>query len=168
MSKLSKVLEITRVIDAPRELVYEAFTAPEHLLQWWGPEGWEMRVSTFEFRPSGVFHYSQQSPDGHLMWVKFVYHELNAPEKIVYTSAFCDGDGQVVRAPFDPNWPLATRTTFTFTEQAGQTLLTMTAEPVEPTEQEAATFAASGKMMEEGFGGTFQRLASYLSERSVG
>ncbi|MDP9741404.1 UNVERIFIED_ORG: uncharacterized protein YndB with AHSA1/START domain [Bacillus sp. B2I3] len=73
-------------------------------------------ISKFELRQEGVFHYSQTSPDGNVMWVKFVYHEVNAPDKLVYTSFFSDEMGNIVRAPFNDNWPLETLNTFTFTE----------------------------------------------------
>ncbi|MCM3165909.1 SRPBCC domain-containing protein [Peribacillus frigoritolerans] len=84
---------------------------------WWGPKGWAFDISKFELRQEGVFHYSQTSPDGNVMWVKFVYHEVNAPDKLVYTSFFSDEMWNIVRAPFNDNWPLETLNTFTFTEQ---------------------------------------------------
>ncbi|MFS0666892.1 SRPBCC domain-containing protein [Peribacillus frigoritolerans] len=108
--------EITRSFIAPRELVFKAFTESEHLQNWWGPKGWAFDISKFELRQEGVFHYSQTSPDGNVMWVKFVYHEVNAPDKLVYTSFFSDEMGNIVRAPFNNNRPLETLNTFTFTE----------------------------------------------------
>ncbi|MED3789136.1 SRPBCC domain-containing protein [Peribacillus frigoritolerans] len=147
-------IEITRSFNAPRELVFKAFTESEHLQNWRGPKGWAFDISKFELRQEGVFHYSQTSPDGNVMWVKFVYHEVNAPDKLVYTSFFSDEMGNIVLAPFNDNLPLETFNTFTFTEHGGKTILTVIGAPVSPTEEET---------VQEGFSGTFVQLADYLS-----
>ena len=80
--------EITHSFNAPGELVFKAFTESEHLKNWWGPKGWAFDILKFELHQDGIFQYSQTSPDGNVMWVKFVYHEVIAPEKLVYTSFF--------------------------------------------------------------------------------
>jgi len=158
--------EITRSFDAPREHIFKAFTESEHLQNWWAPKGWAFDISKFELRQDGVFHYSQTSPDGNVMWVKFVYHEVSAPEKLVYTSFFSDEKGNIVRAPFHDNWPLEILNSFTFTEHEGETILTMIGTPVSPTEEEMKTYDESQEMVQEGFSGTFVQLADYLSNIS--
>lgn len=79
-------IEITYTFNAPRELVFKAFTESQHLQNWWGPKGWTFEVAKADFRPGGVFHYSQKPAEGDIMWVKFVYSEIVPLEKIVYTS----------------------------------------------------------------------------------
>ena len=158
--------EITRTFNAPRELVFNAFTEAEHLQNWWGPKGWTFDITKFELRQDGVLHYRQTSPDGNVMWVKFVYREINAPEKLVYTSYFSDEKGNIVRAPFNDNWPLETLNTFTFIEHEGKTILTMIGTPVSPTEEEIITYEESHEMVQEGFSGTFDQLTDYLSNIS--
>jgi uncharacterized protein YndB with AHSA1/START domain len=101
-----KEFTITRVFDAPRELVFKAQTEAEHLSKWWGPKGYTMLVAKLELRPGGTFHYSMRSPEGHEMWGKFVYREIVAPERIVFVNSFSDESGATVRAPFAPDWPL--------------------------------------------------------------
>ncbi|MEH7521859.1 SRPBCC domain-containing protein [Bacillus sp. JJ1503] len=160
------ITEITHTFNAPRELVFKAFTESEHLQNWWGPKGWTFEISKFELRQDGVFHYSQTSPDGNVMWVKFIYHEINAPEKLVYTSFFSDEIGNIVRAPFNNNWPLKISNTFTFTEFEGKTILTMIGTPVSPTEEEIKTYEEMQEIVHEGFSGTFVQLANYLSNIS--
>ncbi|WP_309487240.1 SRPBCC domain-containing protein [Bacillus sp. ISL-4] len=123
-------------------------------------------MSKFELREDGVFHYSQTSPDGNVMWVKFVYQEVNAPEKLVYTSFFSDEKGNIVRAPFNDSWPLKILNTFTFTEHEGKAVLTMIGTPVSPTEEEMKTYEESQEMVQAGFSGTFVQLADYLSNIS--
>ncbi|AJY76508.1 SRPBCC family protein [Paenibacillus beijingensis] len=164
---MSTNIEITHTFNAPRELVFKTFTEPEHLQNWWGPKGWTFDISKFELRQDGVFHYSQKSPEGDVMWVKFVYREIIAPEKLVYTYFFSDEEGNIVRAPFDDNWPLEIMNTFTFIEHEGKTTLTMIGAPVSPTEEEIKTFKESQEMIQEGFAGTFDQLADYLTKHLI-
>lgn len=85
---MSTQIKVTHTCNAPRELVFRTLTNPNHLKNWWGPEGWTFAVAQSDIRSGGVFHYSQKPADGDKMWVKFVYSEVVAPEKIVYTSFF--------------------------------------------------------------------------------
>ncbi|WP_221569331.1 SRPBCC domain-containing protein [Alkalihalobacillus sp. TS-13] len=163
---MSTQIKITHTFNAPRELVFKAFTESEHLQNWWGPKGWTFEVSKSDFRPGGVFHYSQKPADGNVMWVKFVYSEIIAPEKIVYTSFFSDEEGNTVRAPFNENWPMETLTTMMFIEEEGKTILTVILVPVSPTGEEIKTFEASKEMTQNGFTGTFDQLEDYLSKES--
>lgn len=155
-------IEITYTINAPLELVFKAFTESEHLQNWWGPKGWTFEVAKADFRPGGVFHYSQKPADGDIMWVKFVYSEIVPMEKIVYTSFFSDEEGNIVRAPFDANWPLETLNTMTLVEDEGKTTIRMIVLPVSTTEEEIKTIEASKEVIREGFTGTFKQLAEYL------
>ncbi|WP_256992225.1 SRPBCC domain-containing protein [Paenibacillus sp. XY044] len=156
---------ITYTFNAPRELVFKAFTEAEHLRNWWGPKGWEFRVAKADFRSGGVFHYSQKPDDGDIMWVKFEYSEIVTLEKIVYTSSFSDKEGHVVRAPFDSNWPMKILHTMTFFEDQGKTFLTLTIVPVSPTEEELRTFENSQDILHEGFTNTFDHLVEYLTRQ---
>ena len=97
---------LTRVFDAPRDIVFKAWSDAEALAQWWGPKGFGMEVATLDFRPGGWFHYSMKSPDGKLMWGKFVYGEIKAPEKFVFINSFSDEKGNNTRNPWMPKWPL--------------------------------------------------------------
>ena len=159
---MSAQIKFTHTFNAPRELIFEAFTKSEHLQNWWGPQDWKFEVAKSDFRPGGVFHYSQQPEDGDKMWVKFEYSEIVEPEKIVYTSYFSDEEGRVVRAPFDTNWPLKVLHTMTFVEDQGKTLLTLTIVPVSPTEEERKTIENSQDILHEGFTATFDHLVDYL------
>ncbi|MBP1934918.1 SRPBCC family protein [Ammoniphilus resinae] len=161
---MSIQIKTTHTFNAPRELVFKALTESEHLKNWWGPKGWTFEVSKSDFRPGGVFLYSQKPADGNVMWVKFVYIEIIEPEKIVYTSFFSDEEGNTVRAPFDANWPIETLNTITLTEDGGKTTLTMIVSPVSPTEEEIKTFETSKEMAQEGYTGTFGQLDEYLTK----
>ncbi|TLS50114.1 SRPBCC domain-containing protein [Paenibacillus antri] len=160
-----KELVITRVLPAPRELVFKAWSEVEHLKQWWGPKGFKIHVAQWDFRPGGIFHYNMQSPDGHRMWGKFVYQEIVAYEKIVWVNSFSDEAGHIVRAPFSDLIPLEIRNTVTFSEINGSTTMTLCSGPINATEAERSFFEGMFESMQEGFGGTFDQLETYLAQR---
>ena len=161
---MSTQIKTIHTFNAPRELVFKTLTESEHLKNWWGPKGWTFGVSKADFNPGGIFHYSQKPADGNKMWVKFVYSEIIAPEKIVYTCFFSDEEGNTVRAPFDANWPMETLNTITLTEEDGKTTLTMIVAPVSPTEEEIKTFEDSKEMAQEGYTRTFDQLDEYITK----
>ncbi len=88
-------LVVERVFDAPRELVWRAFTEPERLAKWFGPKGWTLPVCNLDFRTGGVWHYMMQGPNGEESWGRAVYREIVEPERIVYTDQFADAAGNV-------------------------------------------------------------------------
>ena len=119
---------ITRVFDAPRELVFRAWTDPEHLIRWFAPRGCTTHFRELDLRQGGVFHSCVRCPDGHDCWCKGVYREIVEPERIVYTLAVSDADGNLVdpaEVGMDPDWPRETILTVTFTELAGKTQLSL-------------------------------------------
>ena len=74
----------TRVFEAPRELVFSAFSDPQHLAQWWGPDGFTTTTSAFEFKPGGVWRFVMHGPDGRDYQNRVIYEEIVPPEKLVY------------------------------------------------------------------------------------
>ena len=75
-----RALVVTRVFDAPRDLVWKALTEPERLEHWWGPKGFTSRVHKLELRPGGTFLYSQRNAEGIELWGKWVYREIDRTE----------------------------------------------------------------------------------------
>ncbi|MCD9025317.1 SRPBCC family protein [Cohnella silvisoli] len=157
-------LVITRVFNAPRELVFKAWTEPERLQQWWGPKGFTLEVYKLDLRPGGIFLGSQRSPEGHVMWGKFVYKEIVAPEKLVFINSFSDEEGNTIRAPFSATWPLEIINHLTLTENDGKTTLTFRGGPINATEEELKTFEGMRPMVQQGFGGTFDQLDEFLAK----
>lgn len=155
---------ITHVLDAPRERVWEAFTDPERMKEWWGPKGFSVIASAMDLRPGGTYHYGMSSPNGAAMWGKFVYREVVAPERIVLVSSFSDEAGGIARHPMSPTWPLETLSTFRFADEGGRTALTVTWTPLEADEAERETFAGAQDGMRAGWTGTLDRLAAYLAQ----
>lgn len=157
-------LVITRTFDAPRELVFKAWTEPAHLQQWWGPKGFSLEIVKLDLRPGGIFLGSQRSPEGFVMWGKFVYQEITPPEKLVFIQSFSDEEGNTVRAPFSPTWPLEIINHLTLTENDGKPTLTLQGGPINATEEELKTFEGMRPMVQQGFVGTFDQLADFLAK----
>jgi len=74
----------TREFDAPRALVFSAWTDPKHLAQWWGPFGFTTTTSSFDFRPSGVWRFVMHGPDGGDYQNRVTFEEIVPPQRIVY------------------------------------------------------------------------------------
>ncbi len=119
---------ITRVFDAPRELVFRAWTDPEHLMRWSAPKGCTTHFLKLDFHQGGTFHSCIRSPEGHECWCKGVYREIVVPEMIVFTLEISDEYGNSVEPAdvgMDPDWPRETSVTVTFAELGGTTKLTL-------------------------------------------
>jgi uncharacterized protein YndB with AHSA1/START domain len=87
---------VTRVFDAPRELVWKAWTDPKYVMQWWGPKGFTSPVCKMDFRVGGKFHICTTTPDGQEFWHGGEYHEIVPLEKIVSSMYFSDAEGNKV------------------------------------------------------------------------
>jgi uncharacterized protein YndB with AHSA1/START domain len=163
-AELGHELLITRVFDAPRDLVFRAWTEADRLARWFGPKGFTTFSTKVDLRPGGAFHYGMRSPDGREMWGKWTYREVVAPEKLVFTFSFSDEAGGVTRNPFTPVWPLEVLSTLTFAERDGRTMITMRNVPINPTEEERQAFQAGNESMQKGWAGTLDQLGAYLAQ----
>jgi uncharacterized protein YndB with AHSA1/START domain len=104
-------LTVTRIFTASRELVFQAWTDPEHLPHWWGPRGFTITVQEIDVQPGGVWRYVMHGPDGVDYDNQIIYHEVLRPERLVYSH----GDGEEEQF----------RVTVTFAEQGPKTEITM-------------------------------------------
>jgi uncharacterized protein YndB with AHSA1/START domain len=91
-------MTVTRIFDAPRELVWRAWTDPRYVMQWWGPKGFTSPVCTIDFRVGGKFLCCMRSPEGQEFWNAGEYHEIIPHEKIVSSMYFADAQGNKVEA----------------------------------------------------------------------
>jgi len=89
---------VTRVFDAPRELVWKAWTDPKYVMQWWGPKDFTAPFCKIDFRVGGKFLCCMKAPDGKEFWNGGEYHEIVPHEKIVYSMYFADSKGNKVDA----------------------------------------------------------------------
>jgi len=160
-----KPFEISRVYDAPRDKMWQAWTEPARLKQWWGPRGFKVHTCKVDLRPGGIFHYGMKAPDGSDMWGKFVYREIKAPEKLVFVVSFSDPQGGVTRHPASPDWPEYILSTVTFAEQGrGKTKVSVSWLPHEASEAERKVFDDGRSSMTQGWGGTLDQLEAYLEK----
>jgi uncharacterized protein YndB with AHSA1/START domain len=147
-------LLITRSFDAPRALVWKAWTDPQQIAQWWGPHGFTNPLCEWDARPGGKIlvhmHEPKGSPFDFDMPMKGMFHEVSAPERLVFTStALEDAAG---------NPQLETLNTLTFTEHNGKTTLTLHAKVVKATPAAAGAIAG----MEQGWSQSLEKLAAVL------
>jgi uncharacterized protein YndB with AHSA1/START domain len=155
---------ITRTFNAPRDLLFQAWSDPQRMAQWWGPRGFMIQASNLDFRVGGSYHYCLLAPDGLSVWGKFVYRGIDIPSRLVWVNSFSDEKGNVIRHPFSPNWPLELLTDVTFVEQGNQTKVTVQWIPLNSTAAETQAFEMGRMMMQQGWIGTFDQLAEYLSK----
>ena len=148
-----KELALTRVFDAPRELVFKVWTDPKHVAQWWGPRGFTNPVCELDLRPGGAILIHMRSPDGIVYPMRGVFQEVVPPERLVFTSAALDSDG---------NPMFEVLTTVTFAEEGGKTKQILRARVIKKTAQAAPYLAG----MEAGWTQTLERLAAYVSTKS--
>jgi uncharacterized protein YndB with AHSA1/START domain len=110
-----------RVFNAPRELVFKAWTEPKHIEQWFGPKGFTTRVDKLDFRPLGHWRYVMIAPDGTEYPSEGVFREIVPPERIVTSDEFGEGIEQVVEADL----PQGMVVTVLFEDLGDQTKLTI-------------------------------------------
>ncbi|WP_173916795.1 SRPBCC domain-containing protein [Halobacillus sp. Marseille-Q1614] len=156
---------VERTFKAPRNLVFKAYSDPEHLANWWGPEGWNTEIRTFDFEPGGVWHYCMTCVDksqgdfyGQESWGKAVFKEIQDNEKIVYLDFFSDEEGNTSETM--PEMKI----TVTFIEMNGHTKVEVRSEFA--TEEELEAVKNMGAV--EGFGSSFDRLDEYLQKVQQG
>lgn len=159
-----KPFEISRVFDATRDKVWQAWTEPARLKQWWGPRGFKVHTCKVDLRPGGTFLYGMKAPDGSDMWGRFVYREIDAPKKLVFVVSFSDPQGGVTRHPSAETWPAYILSTVTFEEQGGKTRVTVQWTPQDASEIERKTFDEGRSSMQQGWGGTLDQLTAYLDQ----
>lgn len=145
-----KELSIERVFDAPRQLVWDVWTTPEHIAQWYGPQGFSTSVESMDFQPGGNWKYVMRSPDGREMPIIGVFREIVEPEKIVTEDAY-PGKTEDGKDKF-------LITTVTFQEQENQCQLTM--HILFPTEEDCAQYEQSGAVW--GWNSSFDRVDELL------
>ena len=156
---------ISRTFDAPRDLVWKAWTEEARLGKWFGSKGASIFHSKNDLRTGGVYHYGMRMADGKEIWGRWVYREIAKPERLVFLSMFSDANGGVTPHPWGMEWPLQTLSTITFADLGGdRTMVTVHWSPFTPTESERASFAANHASMNQGWSGTLEQFDEYLAK----
>ncbi len=162
MNPTTAPFRITRTFNAPRDLVWRAWTDMDHFARWFGPKGATCTAVTRDFRPGGMFHYSMTLPDGKKVWGRALYREIAPQDKLVWVNSFANEAGEIARHPFADNWPQELLTTVTFVPDGDKTVITVEWIPLSATEAECQTFDANRDSMKGGWTGTFERLETFL------
>ena len=139
-------LVITRVIDAPRSLVFQAWTDCKRAMRWWGPKGFTATSCTMDVRPGGAWRTCMRSPEGVDYWSQGVYREITPPERLVFTFAWDDEHDQPT---------IETLVTVTFDDLGDKTKLTFHQTPFQTVELRDSH--------EGGWSESFDRLNAYLA-----
>ena len=141
-----RTLVLSRVFDAPRELVYKAWTQPEHLARWWGPRGFTLLSYKADVRVGGSYRFGTRSPQGSEHWAHGIYREVVPPERLVLTYAWEHPDGTPKHE---------TIMTLTFAEQGDKTKLTL--------KQTLFESVTSRDLHRGGWSSTLDMLGEYLT-----
>ena len=150
MTTSDREILIMRLFDAPRELVFQAWTDPVHVVQWWGPRGFTSTILEMDVRPGGVWRLVMHGPDGTDYPNKIVFIEVVKPERLVYNHGG-DAEGDAVEF----------KVTVTFADQGGKTELTMHS-LFRSAEERAKVVREFGAI--EGANQTLDRLGEYLAK----
>jgi uncharacterized protein YndB with AHSA1/START domain len=159
-------LTLVRVFNAPRGLVFAAFTDPDHLARWWGPHGFTNPVCEFDARAGGALRIHMRAPDGHVYVAQGIVRDIVPPERLVFTIAVQESDGSI---------RLENLTTVTFAEVPGaevtgaegtgagharRTKLTLQVRVLQATAAAAANLAG----MEVGWSQSLERLGELVAK----
>jgi uncharacterized protein YndB with AHSA1/START domain len=139
-------LLITRIFDAPRDLVFQAWIEPDRAARWWGPQGFITTYCDMDVRPGGAFRVCMRSPEGVEHWKQGVYREVVEPERLVFTFAWQDAEGRPGHE---------TVVTITFEEHGAKTKLTL--------HQGIFESVARCHDHQAGWTSTLERLAQYIA-----
>ena len=147
----NRELKVSRLLNAPRELVWDAFTKPEHVKHWWGPDGFTNTISEMNVEKAGVWKLTMHGPDGRDYPNKIIYLEVVKPERIVYRHSDEEGTEGV-----------SFLTTITFEAQGDKTLLTMKGvfDTAEEKDRVVKEYGAAEGMIQ-----TIGRLEEYLTKQ---
>lgn len=150
-------LVITRIFEAPRELVWKAWTEPNLTTKWWGPKDFSAPVCKIDLHVGGKYHFCMRAPDGKDYWSTGVYKEIIEQERLVCTDSFADEHGNIVPAThygMVGEFPLELQVTITFDEIEGKTRMTL--------KHTGMPSGEMGDMARQGWNESFDKLAECL------
>jgi len=154
---------LTREYNAPRQLVYDAWTQPDHLRNWQFPfKGFTCEFVSADIKPGGSSLHKMTAPNGFEMWLLTKYEALTPPESLVFRQYNSNEASDILPNPKMPSWPKEMRTTIKLEEVNGKTKLQLIWQPISPTREEIETFEASRAEHDKGWGGGLEMLDEYL------
>ena len=161
MSELPTYI-LDREFDAPRDLVWRAWTDPELLHRWYGPNI-ETVIHAYDLKPGGAW-LNEMKMRGMSDYSKMVFEEVTPPEKLVWRHSSTDADWNIASNPMMPDWPKVLLTTVTFETAGEKTNVRLTQTPVDASEAEIACFAQAMSNMDHGWGAGYTLIDDILKE----
>ncbi|MGD9681378.1 MAG: SRPBCC family protein [Candidatus Obscuribacterales bacterium] len=158
------VFVINRTFKAPKEVLFDMWTKPEHLARWLPPTGFDMEFIRADIRTGGSSFYVMSAGASMKMYGRAIYSEITRPDRLVYAQQFCDENENISRHPMAPVWPETMHTTVVFTEEEPElTRVTVTWECGEgATPEEIEAFVKERGGMTRGWTGSFDKLEAVL------
>jgi uncharacterized protein YndB with AHSA1/START domain len=158
-----------RELAVPRELVFEAWTVPEHFARWFGPDGVEVPVCEIDARPGGEIRFHHRFPTGELVSIKGVFDEVIAPARLRFTFTFVDAEDRPTAPPQLPDWPVGVHIVLTVELHATRrgTRMTVHQRVAEREVAGAPPVVRHRELAGEGWRQSAERLAEYLEQRST-
>ena len=157
---------LDRVFDAPREMVWKAWTDPELLARWYGP-GVDTIIHEFDLRPGGTW-LNEMRWGEKADFSRMTFQEVVPPERMAWHHCSADADWNIIASPMMANWPRTILTTVTFQDEGAGTKVQLTMVPLDATDAEIACFAGAMDGMGKGWGGGYAIIDEILAELQVG
>lgn len=158
-----------RELAVPRELVFEAWTVPEHFARWFAPHGVDVPLCEMDARPGGALRFQHRFPTGELVSIEGVFDEVVAPSRLRFTFTFIDADGRPTAPPVFPEWPIGVHIVMTVELHATRRGTRMTVHQRVAESEYAGTppVVRHRELAGEGWRQTAERLAEFLERRST-
>jgi len=157
-------LVLTRVLEAPRKLVWKVWTDSGHLAQWWGPPGSRIQVKSLDLRPSGEFRFGIVSPEAEVMWVRFLFEEVEPHGRLAFRLGITDPEGALIPFPGLPSFPREIRHVVAFEDQGPRTVVTLRVTPYQADADQGKGFSDLVADMTRGYGESLKQLEAVLAD----
>jgi uncharacterized protein YndB with AHSA1/START domain len=163
MISMADEFTMSHIFRASRQKVWDAWTRPEILAQWFGPKGSTMTIVSADIRPGGMVHSHMDMPGGLRLWAKFVYREVTPPSRLVWEHSFSDEQANITGSPFGGDWPRILLNTVIFEDAGPDTRVRLISKPLDATPAEQAEFRGAMDSMTGGWGGSYEVLEQLLA-----
>lgn len=161
------IYKLDRLFNAPRDMVWTAWTDPDYLSRWYGP-GIETIIHEFDLKPGGVWRNEMRWTDKSGNTVRdlsqMTFQEVSPRDKITWHHASVDENWELAPNQMMPDWPKLLDTSVIFTDKADGTMVTLTQVPIDATEAEIACFAKMKDGMSSGWGAGYKIIDEILVE----
>jgi uncharacterized protein YndB with AHSA1/START domain len=162
MSISNNSFTITHEFNAPVEKIFDAWTNPDHLKNWFAPKAYSIVYTKADIRENGECHYCIKSKGGLELWGKIFYKDFIPPARLSYTQVYSNEKGGIEPHPMIKDFPVEVFTTVMLDEKDGVTTLDLTWQPVNASVEQITRFIDETFELSQEWGGMFEQLENYL------